>query len=47
MTLTPDDESADEKFKRFQETLEKVLAAPKPQPSGNGENSTDDEAAAR
>jgi hypothetical protein len=38
-----DDESADEKFKRFQEAMEKVLAAPKPPPSGSGENSNEPE----
>lgn len=41
MTPTPDDESASEKFETFEEALKKVLTAPKPPPSGNGENSTE------
>ena len=32
MTRTPDEESASEKFERFEDALKKVLTAPKPPP---------------
>jgi len=40
MTQSDDDESATEKFQKFETALKQVLTAPKPPPSGNGENST-------
>lgn len=39
MSQSSDGESAEQKFERFEEALKKVLTAPKPPPSGNGENS--------
>lgn len=39
MTRSNDDESATEKFENFQKALKQVLTAPKPPPSGNGEDS--------
>lgn len=39
MTQSNDDESATEKFENFEKALKQVLTAPKPPPSGNGENS--------
>jgi len=42
MTQGRDDESADEKFRNFEKALKQVLSAPKPPPSGNGEDSTED-----
>lgn len=39
MTPENDDETADEKFENFEKALKQVLTAPKPPPSGSGENS--------
>jgi hypothetical protein len=42
MSQSNDDETADEKFDNFEKALKQVLSAPKPPPSGNGENSSHD-----
>lgn len=43
MSQPNDDETPDEKFDRFEKALKQVLSAPKPPPSGNGENSSPDQ----